>query len=40
MDKESILNIQEMFKKLLEAGGGIKVYTPQLESFDYKYMNK
>lgn len=39
-DKESILRIQESFKKLLEVGGGIKVYTPQMESFDYKYMNK
>lgn len=39
-DKEGILRIQEMLRKLLEAGGGIKVYTPQMESFDYKYMNK
>lgn len=39
-DKKSIIKIQETFGKLLEAGGGIKVYTPQVGSFDYKYMNK
>lgn len=36
----SILKIQESFRKLLAAGGGIKVYTPQMEAFDYKYNNK
>lgn len=36
----SILRIQEAFKKLLDVGGGIKVYTPQMEAFDYKYNNK
>jgi len=39
-DKENIFNIQEKFRKLLSAGVGISVYTPQTESFDYKYMNK
>ncbi len=37
---KSILKIQESFRKLLAAGGGIKVYTPQMEAFDYKYNNK
>ncbi|MEG3042362.1 MAG: DUF87 domain-containing protein [Clostridium sp.] len=37
---QSILKIQESFKKLLSAGGGIKVYTPQMEAFDYKYNSK
>ena len=39
-DKDSILRIHENLKKLQEIGGGIKVYTPQIDSFDYKYMNK
>lgn len=39
-DREGILKIQEAMRKLLEAGGGIKVYTPQIDAFDYKYMNK
>lgn len=39
-DKESIIKIQEALQKLQTAGGGIKVYTPQIEDFDYKYMNK
>jgi hypothetical protein len=39
-DKESIIKIQEALQKLQAAGGGIKVYTPQIEDFDYKYMNK
>jgi DNA helicase HerA-like ATPase len=39
-DRESIIKIQEMMRKLLNAGGGIKVYTPQIDAFDYKYMNK
>lgn len=37
---KSILKIQESFRKLLAVGGGIKVYTPQMEAFDYKYNNK
>lgn len=37
---QSILKIQESFKKLLSVGGGIKVYTPQMEAFDYKYNSK
>lgn len=32
--------IQETFKRLLNAGGGIKVYTPQMDAFDYKYNGK
>ncbi|WP_155660809.1 helicase HerA domain-containing protein [Priestia megaterium] len=39
-DRESIVKIQEAMRKLLNAGGGVKVYTPQIEAFDYKYMNK
>ncbi|WGG46475.1 DUF87 domain-containing protein [Rossellomorea sp. DA94] len=39
-EKDSILFIQERLKKLQEAGGGIKVYTPQMEEFDYKYAGK
>lgn len=39
-DKDSLIGIQEMLQKLLAAGGGIKVYTPQNDAFDYKYMNK
>lgn len=39
-EKRSIQNIQDKFIKLLNAGGGIKVYTPQIDSFDYKYSAK
>lgn len=39
-ENESILKIQENLLKMLNAGGGIKVYTPQLDSFDYKYSAK
>jgi len=39
-DKESILFIQERFRALQEAGGGIHVYTPQVDEFDYKYAGK
>lgn len=39
-EKESILKIQENLSKMLNAGGGIKVYTPQMDSFDYKYSAK
>ncbi|GAA0084833.1 ATP-binding protein [Clostridium sp. CTA-7] len=37
---KSLENIQERFVKLLQADGGIKVYTPQLDTFDYKYSGK
>ena len=39
-EKKSIQRIQEKFLKLIKAGGGIKVYTPQMDSFDYKYSAK
>jgi len=39
-DRESILFIQERFRTLQAAGGGIHVYTPQMEEFDYKYAGK
>lgn len=39
-EKESIQKIQENLSKMLNAGGGIKVYTPQIDSFDYKYSAK
>ena len=39
-DKDNIYKMQGMFKRLIAAGGGISVYTPQIESFDFKYMNK
>lgn len=39
-EKDNIVFIQERLKKLQEAGGGIKVYTPQMEEFDYKYSDK
>jgi hypothetical protein len=39
-ERESILKIQENLSKMLNAGGGIKVYTPQMDSFDYKYSAK
>jgi ABC-type oligopeptide transport system ATPase subunit len=39
-ERESILKIQENLSKMLNAGGGIKVYTPQIDSFDYKYSGK
>jgi len=39
-EKKSIQRIQEKFLKLLKVGGGIKVYTPQMDSFDYKYSAK
>lgn len=37
---KSLEKIQSQFNKLLSAGGGIKVYTPQLDTFDYKYSSK
>lgn len=39
-ERESILFIQERFRALQAAGGGIHVYTPQMEEFDYKYAGK
>ncbi|AEF93195.1 protein of unknown function DUF87 [Desulfotomaculum nigrificans CO-1-SRB] len=39
-EKKSIQRIQEKFLRLLKADGGIKVYTPQMDSFDYKYSAK
>ncbi len=39
-DKESILFIQQRLRSLQEAGGGIHVYTPQMDEFDYKYAGK
>lgn len=39
-EKKSIQRIQEQLLKLIKAGGGIKVYTPQMDSFDYKYSAK
>ncbi|WP_207742426.1 helicase HerA domain-containing protein [Clostridium tepidum] len=39
-ERESIEKIQDNLLKMLKAGGGIKVYTPQIDSFDYKYSAK
>ncbi len=39
-DQEKIPEIQEKFKKLIDAGGGIEVYTPQVDSFNLKYEGK
>lgn len=39
-EMNSLVKIQQQFGKLLSANGGIKVYTPQMESFDYKYSGK
>lgn len=39
-EKKSIQRIQENLIKMQNAGGGIKVYTPQIDSFDYKYSGK
>ena len=39
-EKKSIQKIQDNLIKMQSAGGGIKVYTPQIESFDYKYSGK
>ncbi|MEG2867884.1 MAG: DUF87 domain-containing protein [Terrisporobacter sp.] len=36
----SLYKIQERLNKLLDHDGGIKVYTPQLDTFDYKYSGK
>ncbi|UOW69065.1 helicase HerA domain-containing protein [Paraclostridium bifermentans] len=39
-EANSLYKIQERLNKLLDHNGGIKVYTPQLETFDYKYSGK
>ncbi len=39
-ERKSIERIQDDILKMLKAGGGIKVYTPQIDSFDYKYSAK
>lgn len=39
-EANSLHKIQERLMKLIEHGGGIKVYTPQLDTFDYKYSGK
>ena len=39
-DRESIMFIQQRFNDLQEAGAGIIVYTPQQDSFDFKYAGK
>jgi DNA helicase HerA-like ATPase len=39
-ERAGILKIQESIEQLLAAGGGIKIYTPQMEAFDYKYNEK
>ena len=39
-EKRSIQRIQENLIEMQNAGGGIKVYTPQIDSFDYKYSGK
>jgi len=39
-EKNSIEFIQDNLKRMITAGGGIKVYTPQLDPFDYKYSAK
>ncbi len=36
-DREKLVDIRERLGRLQERGGGIKVYTPQLRSFDEKY---
>lgn len=37
---EQLKAVQVSLAKLLKAGGGIKVYTPQMNSFDLKYADK
>lgn len=39
-EKKSIQRIQENLIEMQNAGGGIKVYTPQIDSFDYKFSGK
>ena len=39
-EKDSIIFIQERLRALQTAGGGIHVYTPQMDEFDYKYAGK
>ena len=39
-DRHKLAEIQEMLQQLQTKGGGIKVYTPQIRSFDEKYAGK
>jgi DNA helicase HerA-like ATPase len=39
-DRKKLEEIQEGLNGLQERGGGIKVYTPQIRSFDEKYANR
>ena len=39
-DRQKLAEIQEMLQQLQTKGGGIKVYTPQIRSFDEKYAGK
>ena len=39
-DKQAIQEIQDGFKRLLDAGAGLEVYTPQQQSFRDKYAGK
>jgi len=39
-EKNTIKRIQKNLIKMQDLGGGIKVYTPQMDSFDYKYSGK
>ena len=39
-DRKTIPEIQENFKRLIEAGAGVVIYTPQNPSFREKYAGK
>src|SRR5690606_13996354 len=39
-DQETLPKIKETFEKLQKAGAGIQIYSPQQESFKYKYASK
>ena len=39
-DRQKLAEIQDALQQLQDRGGGIKVYTPQLRSFDEKYAGK
>jgi DNA helicase HerA-like ATPase len=39
-EKETIEFIQQRFRDLEAVGAGLKVYTPQIDSFDYKYAGR
>lgn len=39
-DREKILEIQDQLSKMQLRGGGLKVYTPQIRSFEEKYAGK